>query len=77
MALQCFQMAIYYLALATFTAITVFTCSNDAKRKATPLVKVLACDGYSSNIQKPTDYSCRKESTCLLQQNEGIIALCG
>ena len=44
-------MTIYYTA---FTAVTVFTCRYDAKREATFLVKVLACDGYSSSIQKPT-----------------------
>lgn len=47
----------------------MFTCSNNAKSKATLLVKVLACDGHSSSIQESTAYSCLKESTRLLEGN--------
>lgn len=38
-------------ALAMFH---VHTCSNNAKSKATLLVKVLTCDGHSSSIQEST-----------------------
>lgn len=45
----------------------VLTCSNNAKSKATLLVKVLACDGHSSSIQESTAYSCLTESMRLLR----------
>lgn len=64
--LQHFMLMVINTALTMFNG---FTCSNDAKSKATLLIKVLACDGHSSSIRKSTADSCLKESTRLLEGN--------